>query len=248
MFLTLLSALLLGAASAEPPAADTPPEVAASAKTAAPPKAEEHLFKTADGWAIKGTYYPPAEGKHVAVLTHGLGSARGEWRGFSKKLRALGLGTLAFDLRGHGESTRASKGRKSYKSFATADWIHAVRDIETVVGFLESKEIPKSRIGLIGASIGANISALAATMADADWLVLLSPGLNYQGVLLPTAFENIDVVAAASRQDEYSFQAVRILKRNDVPFLAAKNGHGVAMFKDKAFTKSLLDWIRAASR
>jgi alpha-beta hydrolase superfamily lysophospholipase len=248
MFTTLLAAVLAGTAAAAPPKPMTPAKVSAPAKAHAPPNAEEHFIKTADGWAIKATYQPPSKDGPVAVLTHGLGSARGEWLAFSKDLRALGLGTLAFDLRGHGESTLTPSGRKSYTSFQSTDWIYAVRDIEAVVGFLESRGIPRSRVGLIGASLGANISALAATMVDADWLVLLSPGLNYQGVLLPTDFEKVPLVTASANQDKYSFEASLILKRNGVPLLAAQGGHGVGMFQDKAFTKALLDWIRAASR
>lgn len=188
-------------------------------------------------------YHPPKKGKAVALLVHGVGSSKSEWRTLTPKLRELGLGILAIDLRGHGE---AEGGPLGYRAFdANGGWPRLLADLEAALAFLKAKGIPASRVGLIGASIGANLcSQLAATRPEIPWVVLLSPGSDYRGVAL-APLPSRTVLACASRTDPYAFMTATSLSYGEK--LEAKSGHGVQMFDDPAFLKALLAWLKKAS-
>lgn len=226
MLQTLIAAVLLSVSWAK---SDSPPH--------------RILLKTGDGWAIHGVFIAPAKGKAVALLIHGAGSSRNEWAPFAHALMKRGIGSVAIDLRGHGKSTAGPKGKRDFRSFAPRDWIESVRDIEAAAGFLAQGGFPGSRIILVGASVGANIAAMAAPSTDAHALVLLSPGLNYLGVLLPTDFEELPVLTVAARSDPPAWQASQLLKKQGVPFYRAPSGHGVNMLRDPALMKKVLRWV-----
>ena len=242
------------------------PLLAASApsrRRMAPAAARRVTLKTSDGWSVAAWYRAPRPGREAVVLIHGLGSSHGEWYSFEKRLRALGWGTLAVDMRGHGLSLSGPRGRTRYSSFGRgADWVAATRDIGAAVEFLVKEGTPKKRIGLIGASIGANLAAQAAVALSSGteksegrahrqgigWLVLLSPGADYAGVRVPDSFP-CPTAVAASRPDSYAFAEARSLARSGrADFFKASSGHGVNMFPDKAFLGSLLRWIELRSR
>ncbi len=85
-------------------------------------------FKTVDGWTIVGVYHPPRPGGKkgdVAVLIHGVGAGHGEWSSIEPRLWKMGLGTLAIDLRGHGESDQGPSGKRVWSQFSDHDWIAA---------------------------------------------------------------------------------------------------------------------------
>lgn len=217
--------------------------VAASAAQSAQPV----LFKTADGWTIAGSYHPPRPGKAVAVLIHGVGSSRNEWERAAPRLWALGLGTLAIDLRGHEESAAGPSGKAHFQEFdATGEWPRAAGDITAALDFLKRRKIPASRVGLVGASIGANLASQAAGSIKAiPWIILLSPGGNYRGVALaPLAGRK--VLAAASRADAYAYQTcLELSAQGGAAVIEARQGHGVQMFDDPDFFKKFLAWIAA---
>ena len=207
-------------------------------------------FRTADGWTIAGLYRAPKGGRPVALMAHGVASSKSEWESFSPRLWRLDLGTLAIDLRGHGESTRGPGGRTDFSSFdAAGEWPRARQDLEAALAFLQKRGIAPSRVGLIGASIGANLaSRLAAERPEAPWVVLLSPGADYRGVALEV-LPGRKVFVGACPADGYAFMTAR--KLAGLPrgpfFAAAREGHGVQMFNDPDFLKTLLEWIAAAA-
>jgi dienelactone hydrolase len=79
---------------------------------AAPTKAVE--FVTADHVKLKGTLYMSGKGKDAptVILLHALGEESGkkEWQNLAKKLQTAGYSVLAFDFRGHGQSTSVDPG------------------------------------------------------------------------------------------------------------------------------------------
>ena len=83
----------------------------------APNAAKLVHLKTNDGWTLAALYHTPEEGKPAAILIHGVGSSKAEWEGFSAELWKLGYGTLAIDLRGHGESRKGPRGDEDYTGF-----------------------------------------------------------------------------------------------------------------------------------
>lgn len=212
----------------------------------AQPPAEDVGFKTKDGWTIEASYRKPAKGKPVAVLIHGVAAGKGEWDAFTAQLWERGYGTLAVDLRGHGGSTQGPSGPADYRAFdQTGEWPRAQADLDAARAYLRSRGLPAKRVGVIGASIGANL----ASRVQAPWLVLLSPARDYRGVILAD-LRGRKALVCASKTDAYAYDSARRLQEDEAArdFLYAESGHGVQMFADEAFLKKLLAWVEANAR
>ena len=137
-------------------------------------------IRTEDGVTLAATWYEPSSRPGPAViLVHMLNRSRREWDAVAQRLASEGIGALAFDLRGHGESTAgppAAAGQSEYASM--------VQDVRAARRYLAQRtDVQQTRVGVIGASIGANLAALEAS-ADATIasLALLSPSVDYRGL------------------------------------------------------------------
>jgi pimeloyl-ACP methyl ester carboxylesterase len=74
-------------------------------------KEEKVKFQTADGVELHGSFYPTAKKNSPTILMlHALGkdSRNAEWRGLAEAFAKKGYAVLAFDFRGHGNSTRVA--------------------------------------------------------------------------------------------------------------------------------------------
>ncbi|HAH07565.1 MAG TPA: hypothetical protein DCM05_13775 [Elusimicrobia bacterium] len=212
-------------------------------------------FLSPEGLRIAADYLRPRGGKPVLVMLHGVGAGRREWDPLVFEAARLGFGTLQFDARGHGES-----GGPPYTTFLTPEhWEALGRDIEGALSFLRGRGFPPERVGLVGASIGANLALkVAAREPRVLFVVLLSPGMSYHGVRLKPDLLHFDrpVLMAAAPDDAYSMRTCRelapALKRPGGRFLQAAAGHGAQMLSgevNRPFLKELLRWLsdRAAS-
>jgi pimeloyl-ACP methyl ester carboxylesterase len=137
----------------------------------------------ADGLVLRGHLVYP-HGKTgssypLAVLAHQYPSTRDSYAPLCADLHALGIATLAFDLRGHGESTTSPKGRvvaptpaePTMDAFGAAfvasagevGFPHIADDIVRVASWgLFQNFIDSSRLLLVGASVGGTGVLLAA--------------------------------------------------------------------------------------
>ncbi|MFH1367842.1 MAG: alpha/beta fold hydrolase [Elusimicrobiota bacterium] len=211
-------------------------------------------FQTPDGVIITGTYHAPAGPRmKTFILLHGLGSTNEEWQSFAVHLVRAGYGFLAYDARGHGKSVFTRDGKQlSYENFVPSQWNLMIQDVGSAVSFLmNEKKIQEKRIGLIGASMGANVSMLYAASNEAvPMVVLLSPGVNYVLFNISNAvssFQKRPVAIAVSPNDTYAYQSSQLLFRKiemnkRAVLLTAAKGHGVEMF-DGRFERRLLQWI-----
>lgn len=215
---------------------------------------------TKDNVILIGKFVPPKEpGKLTFILLHGLASSKEEWYGFADKLSERGYGYLAVDMRGHEESNKTKSGKEvNFKYFGRpvqgSEWFKMPEDVDCMVKHLTKKRhIKKTGIALAGASVGANIALIySASHKSIPLTVLLSPGLNYVGLLTAPALQqygNRPVAIAASPKDEYAYKSsarlMDIAEDQDVDavfFEGKKNRHGVQMFDGK-FEDNLLDWI-----
>ncbi len=171
---------------------------------------------TSDGYELPATFQPvEADAPAGAVLVHMLGSDRHAWEPFARALQRAGIATIVFDLRGHGESRHAQRGKVSRESFTPADWAAAQLDIDAAVTALRARGVDSTRIAIIGASIGANLALnYAAEHPEVAALVLLSPGLEYRGVRTQSAmgrFTPRPVLLMASENDAYAAQSCTTL-------------------------------------
>jgi alpha-beta hydrolase superfamily lysophospholipase len=205
----LLAAASLAAAqpSPAPPAAPAPAAAAASTAPAAAPATPPGMsptggpalpgtpleFKSVDGWTLHAVWEKAAEGRPTLVLLHGTGQRKESWRPFALELARAGLGYIAVDLRGHGESRTTPGGdqinyRKLRASKAVNDYEDMTRDAEAAVNLLVSRGVAEETIAVMGAEVGGSVAVkYAAVHPKVPFVIMLSPGLAWQEIPLVNA-------------------------------------------------------------
>ncbi len=122
----------------------------------APPAGATVHFAARDGLArIAATYLPAAAARGAVVFVHGKDACRGDelktsTAELAARFNAAGLAVLMIDLRGHGDSSRARLTygeRERFDVLGAVDWLQAQGH---------------ARIGVLGASMGAASTLLAA--------------------------------------------------------------------------------------
>ncbi|MEW6041516.1 MAG: acyl-CoA thioester hydrolase/BAAT C-terminal domain-containing protein, partial [Elusimicrobiota bacterium] len=140
-----------------------------------------------------------------------------------------------------------------------SEWSKMPDDLVSIVKYLKKKKgISPARIGLIGASLGANICLIYASRNKSIPLtVLLSPGWEYAGLTSGEAakvYGRRPLLIASSPLDKYSYESSGVIfdmakkGRASTTFLPGKNAqHGVQMFDGK-FEIKLINWIKEKVR
>jgi uncharacterized protein len=132
-------------------------------------------FRTPDGLHLVGTFVLPDGAGQATVLVHGGGVTREEG-GFFARLAAglaeVGVASLRFDLRGHGES----EGRQEDLTIAGV-----LADIRAAIGLVRS-QVGVDRVALLGTSFSGGICGYYAAQHPAELasLVMLNPLLHYR--------------------------------------------------------------------
>lgn len=211
----------------------------------------EMSLPSADGFTLKGTLtLPAAKGKvPVVILAHQFHSDRTGWAPLAERLQARGIGTLALDLRGHGESTAKGDGTlKVTEDFAASakavGFDQIPSDLAQAATWLRTQPgVDGRRLGLAGASVGAFSVLLSAPAVKPVAVLSLSPAGNpafgedalgrlKQAVLRAKA----SCLVLASSGDKGAFANAATLKDLPGVALALKEGsdHGFAYFKAHA--------------
>jgi dienelactone hydrolase len=206
--------------------------------------------RTEDGVTIAATWYAPSSRPAPAViLVHMLNRSHREWDGVARRLASEGIGALALDLRGHGES-----GGAPTIANGEADYSSMVLDIKAARRMLAQRtDVQPGRVGIVGASLGANLAALAAA-ADASiaTVALLSPSLDYRGLRIEAAVRTIGarpVLLVVSDDDPYAVRSARELQEAGEGLreilTVQQAGHGTAMLaRAPDLLRALVDWCR----
>lgn len=170
-------------------------------------------FRTNDGILLEATWHEPsAFGPAPAViLVHMLGRSRGDWADVGQRFARAGIGALAIDLRGHGGSDYIRSGEAS-------TYAEMVEDIAAARRYLSMRgDVRPARIGIAGASIGANLATLAAAGDPAIASVaLLSPSLDYRGLRIEAAARKYGarpMLLVASDDDGYARRSALELQK-----------------------------------
>jgi dienelactone hydrolase len=212
----------------------------------AAPGTQRVSFRTDDGVVIVATWSEPAHRPAPAViLVHMLQRTRRDWNDVASRLAAAGIGALAIDLRGHGESS-SGEPAPSYSVM--------VEDLQAARRFLSTRDdVLPGRIGIAGASIGANLAALeAAGDTSIASLALLSPSLDYRGLRIEAAIRQYGkrpVLLVASDDDPYARRsALDLQKAGGGPrelLMVSAAGHGTHMLgRSWELPQALIDWFR----
>jgi dienelactone hydrolase len=202
-------------------------------------------IEAADGLQLIGTFYAPVDFEPPwpgVILLHMLWSDRTAWDEYALQLAGSGYAVFALDMRGHGETG------------GEIDWDLAALDLQQVWDNLaERPDIDPARMGIIGASIGANMALVGgANEPDARTVVLLSPGLSYAGVETKEAmvtFGERPVFIAASQEDTYAADSSR--KLHEIAVGEAMRlemfqdaGHGIFMLENEPeLGGQIIEWL-----
>jgi len=175
-----------------------------------------------------------------------------------RELNRANYTTLAFDLRGHGQSVERDGDTILAESMDKTYFADMPDDINQFFIDFRARNSLKynySDVVVIGASIGANTAGL---LAEHNWVkraVLLSPGRDYYGlqpetVMIDSAMPaDKPVYIAVSADDTYSAESSQWLFDNYAgPKVLKKypgGAHGTNIFKDVPDAdKELLSWLR----
>jgi len=197
-------------------------------------------FTTSDGVTLRGEDF--GRGPHGVVLVHARNRTSEDWTYFAGKLAERDFHVLIFDLRGHGRSGGGEAGGE-------LDGSAMVADVTAALTWLEQRGA--TEITLVGAELGANLAVNAAA-ADASVvnLVLVSPGMNLDGVPVKQALINYGdrpLLLVASQEDAYAAKTGRFLNAiatGPKELAMVESGSGTRLInRDIDLETRVLGWI-----
>jgi pimeloyl-ACP methyl ester carboxylesterase len=214
-------------------------------------------YLTDDGVTIVGSWVTSPTTVGAALLLHAHPNTKESWGAMQLILSKRGIASLAIDLRGHGESIHASENRiLDYRAFTDEETLSSMNDLRGGYEWIRGRGIDREAIALLGASIGANLALqLLAELPTCPAAVLLSPGMNYHGVTIEDAAENVCTqqgvwMAASAEDDDESVEAASFLDQHlivdqKVYKKLRRAGHGTMMLEgDAVLSGSIADWVR----
>ncbi len=200
-------------------------------------------LRTSDGRTVAGLMFDAGERPAPAVvLVPMLGRTKDDWQAVAQRFADTNITALAIDL----------------PSTATADpaelagW-PAVVDAAVAYLTVRPGEVNPAAIGVAGASLGANLAAVAAATNPAvRSLALVSPSLDYRGVGIEPALAQYGARPAllmASLQDPYAARSVRTLAQDASGprqmRWSTTPAHGtVLLSRDPDLVRSLIEWFQ----
>jgi dienelactone hydrolase len=194
-------------------------------------------FRAEDGAILTGAYYEPSQRPAPGiVLLHMLRRTHADWDEVASELSDAGFAVVSVDYRS-GEELGA----------------YAL-DVRAAKAFLrERPDVIPARIGLAGASIGANLAVLDAA-ADRGVLsiALLSPGIDYKGLRTEAAMKKYGArpaLLAGSTKDPYAARTIRHLTTigpglREVRLTDAVAHGTVLLSRDPELIPALVDWFK----
>jgi dienelactone hydrolase len=194
-------------------------------------------FRAEDGATLTAAYYEPSHRPAPAiVLLHMLRRSHADWDAAASELSSAGFAVMALDYRG-GEEIG------SY-----------LLDVRAAKAFLrERTDVIPGRIGIAGASIGANLAVLdAADDPGVASIALLSPGMDYRGLRCEAAMKKFGprpALLAGSTKDLYAARTIRHLTTigpglREVRLTDAVAHGTVLLSRDPQLIPALVDWFK----
>jgi dienelactone hydrolase len=194
-------------------------------------------FRSEDGAVLTGAYYEPSVRPAPGiVLLHMLRRSHADWDAAASQLSDAGFAVVALDYRGGDDVGAYALDVKAAKTFLR-----------------ERPEVIPGRIGIAGASIGANLAVLdAADDPGVLSIALLSPGIDYKGLRTEAAMKRFGArpaLLAGSTKDPYSARTIRHLTTIGPGLrevrLTDSVAHGtVLLSRDAELIPALVDWFK----
>ena len=172
-----------------------------------------------------------------------LGRSRDDWDNVATRLADAGLIVLAMDLRGHGRSSGVASMLPPM-----------IDDVRAAIAWIDGRpNVTPGGIAIAGASLGANLAALAAAeSSQVRAVALLSPSLDYRGVRIDAGVGKRigarPMWLAASTEDPYALRTLKELASPAGPreqHLSRAPAHGTNLLAaDADLARSLVDWLK----
>ena len=200
-------------------------------------------FRADDGRTVSG-YISEASTRPApaVVLVPMLGRPKDDWAAIAQRFADADITAVAIDLPGE---YAPADGRE------LAGWS---RDVTAAVAYLASRpDVRPGSIAVVGASLGANLAAVAAAAnPQVRAVALISPSLEYRGVRIEGAMRQLGdrpALLIASVRDPYAARSVRELGQggpgpreirwSDTP------AHGtVLLSREPDLAHALVEWIQ----
>lgn len=213
---------------------------------------DEITLEAADGLSLAATVAGPAEGSCLpgVLLIHQFSSRRTQWDEHLPVLVEAGFVVLAIDLRGHGDSDPQPG---PFNGLLT-DPDQAPLDVAAGLEWLgEHEQVDAARLGVVGTSIGANLSVVALHHGWAAAAVPISP--RYESILalagMPEALSLGDVLCLATDGDGGGAQAqtctdlvARAQGEAQLEIIEGSSAHGVALLEGfPEVVPQLVEWL-----
>ena len=159
---------------------------------------------TSDGVEIIGRLVDLSGAEDAVIFLHMMPGVKEDYENLMNILKKEEVSSLAIDLRGHGESEGGPYG---YRNFSETEHQKSIEDVKAASKYLEKKGYPIDHQYIVGASIGANLALwFASSEASLNKTVLLSPGIDYQGIkgerLMRDLDEDQNVLIVSSDDDK----------------------------------------------
>ncbi len=168
---------------------------------------------SADGVKLQVSWAAPAKADRAVVFVHGAGRSGADWQSTAEKAFRAGLIVAVVDLRGHGASVVGTPAELTPNDYAAM-----IGDVHAALAHVRAQGAKK--VSLIGADLGGNLVLnVAADDADVSSVVLLSPGMDYKGIVTTDAIRRYGarpILFVASRDDKYGASSATALDANAV--------------------------------
>lgn len=217
---------------------------------------KEIEFLTQDNLKISAVYQYPKikkESLPAIILIHQGGSSRQEWLDLSitNKLLDSGYAILAYDIRLHGKSTQDGEFSDLFNNPNRAPL-----DLLAAIQFLKNdNRIDSNRIGIIGASIGANLACVAVssklfTIKSAVSLSAKTSAVqNLSGMKDKIVPNNLFCIASKDEQDgkrkNWAIELYNITKGERKIEITTGNKHGSFIIKEHEYLENeIIQWFK----
>ena len=201
---------------------------------------------TSDGVHLKATYYPPknstVRADAILLLHEAYGDSR-SWDRFVRVAQERGYAVFVLDSRGHGESggDKIFDGAMDNDVDAALAWLKAAPNVNS------------DRIGIVGASLGANLALRGgARYPEIKSVALLSPGILLWQIGIAEAIVDYGprpLLLVSSKEDAYPAGTVQTLNEQALGYhrLQIYPGaeHGTKMMMPHPdLIPLMLDWFQ----
>jgi dienelactone hydrolase len=204
-------------------------------------------FAARDGVQVSAVLHLPEKTPAPAVVfLNMLGRTHRDWDDAAAKFVEAGIAVLAVEFRPSALPDPAADATGS-------PYAALVMDAEAARAYLAARpDINPGRIGMAGASLGANVAVLAASNdSSIRSLALLSVSLDYRGLKLEQAlkkFASRPALLVASSEDPFALRTARqaVTMGDGARELRVLSGagHGTVMLaREPDLANALVDWF-----